>query len=228
MSRMPLLHRGVNATRIYPGATRPESLGRETDRAPSPASAALMRDFFIILDFDLNLQYYQRQPVSVTYTETSGARSAFTPEFLITYRRDIEPARRMRPLLCDVMTRQDAFENWATLLPRLRAARRYARGRKWQYRLLTEHEIRTPYLENARFLLPYCRLATDWERSRPLLRTLGELRQTDPEGLLAACAADYIQRAELTFILWHLVSVWTIGADLTQPLTMRSTIWSKE
>jgi hypothetical protein len=228
MSRMPLLHRGVNATRIYPGATRPESLGRETDRAASPASAALMRDFFVILDFDLNVQYYQRQPVSVTYTEASGARSAFTPEFLITYRRDIEPARRMRPLLCDVMTRQDVFENWATLLPRLRAARRYARRRKWQYWLLTEREIRTPYLENAKFLLPYCRLATDWERSRPLLRTLRELRQTDPEGLLAACAAGGEQQAELIFILWHLVSVWEIGADLTEPLTMRSTIWSKE
>src|SRR2546421_12629676 len=110
MSRMPLLHRGVNATRIYPGATRPESLGRETDGAASPASAALPRDFFTILDFDLNVQYYQRQPVSVTYTDPSGAQSAFTPEFLITYRRDIEPARRMRPLLCDVMTRQDVFE----------------------------------------------------------------------------------------------------------------------
>jgi hypothetical protein len=225
---MPLLHRGVNATRIYPGATRPESLGRETDRAASPASAELMRDFFTILDFDLNLQYYQRQPVSITYTDPSGAQSAFTPEFLITYRRDIEPARRMRPLLCDVMARQDVFENWAALLPRLRAARRYARGRKWQYGLLTEREIRTPYLENARFLLPYCRLATDWERSRPLLRTLRELRQTDPEGLLAACATGYMNRAELTFLLWHLVSVWEVGTDLTQPLTMRSTIWSKE
>jgi hypothetical protein len=76
-----------------------------------------MRDFFTILDFDLNVQYYQRQPASVTYTDPSGAQSAFTPEFLITYRRDIEPARRMRPLLCDVMTRQDVFENWATLAP---------------------------------------------------------------------------------------------------------------
>jgi hypothetical protein len=60
------------------------------------------------------------------------------------------------------------------------------------------------------------------------LRTLNELRQTDPEGLLAACAVGGEQQAELIFLLWHLVSVWEIGADLTQPLTMRSTIWSKD
>jgi hypothetical protein len=228
MSRMPLLHRGITATRIYPGATRPETLGRDTDRAASPASAALMRDFFVILEFDRNLQYYQRQPVSVMYTDLSGAEGAFTPEFLITYRRDIEPARRMRPLLCDVMTRQDVFENWAALKPRVPAAHRYARKRKWQYRLLTEREIRTAYLENARFLLPYCKLDTDWEASRPLLRALRELRQADPEALLAACATGYEHRAELTALLWHLVSTWQVGIDLTEPLTMRSTIWSKD
>jgi hypothetical protein len=187
-----------------------------------------MCDFFIILDFDLNVQYYQRQPVSVTYTDPSGDSRAFTPEFLITYRRDIVPARKMRPLLCDVMTRQDVFENWANLLPRLRAARRYARGRRWQYQLLTERHIRTPYLENAKFLLPYCRLETDWEGSLPLLRTLRELRQADPEALLAACATGEGHRAELTPLLWHLISIWQIGADLTEPLTMRSTIWSKD
>lgn len=225
---MPLIHRGVTATRIYPGATRPETLGRETDRAVSSASAALMHDFFVILDFDLNVQYYQRQPVSVTYTDPSGDSRAFTPEFLITYRRDILPARRMRPLLCDVMTRQDVFENWPTLKPRVRAAHRYARWRKWQYQMLTEHKIRTPYLENARFLLPYCRLATDWEGSRPLLRMLRELRQASPEALLAACSNGNYHRAKLTTLLWHLVSIWQIGADLTEPLTMRSTIWSKD
>lgn len=229
MSRsMPLIHRGVTAIRIYPGATRPETLGRETDRAASPASAALMRDFFVILDFDLNVQYYQCQPVSVTYTDPTGAKSAFTPEFLITYRRDIVPARRMRPLLCDVMTRQDVFENWATFKSHVCAAHRYARGRKWQYQLLTEREIRTPYLENARFLLPYCRLDTDWEGSHPLLRMLRELRQANPEALLAACSNGDAHRAKLTALLWHLVSIWQIGADLTEPLTMRSTIWSKD
>jgi hypothetical protein len=134
----------------------------------------------------------------------------------------------MRSLLCDVMTRQDVFENWATLKPRVRAAHRYAHGRKWQYQLLTESEIRTPYLENAKFLLPYCRLETDWEGSRPLLRTLRELRQADPEALLAACATGDEHRTELTALLRHLVSIWQIGADLTEPLTMRSTIWPKD
>lgn len=229
MSRtMPKIRRRVTAPRIYRNTPAEGNTGRETDRAASPESAVLMRDFFTILDFDLNIQYYQRQPVSIEYTDPSGARSAFAPEFLITYRRDIEPACRMKPLLCDVMTREDVYKNWADILPRLRAAHRYARRRGWTYQMLTEGEIRTPYLDNARFLLPYCRLATDWEYARPLLDTLYELRQADPEGLLAACAKDDTHRAKLTTSLWHLIALWRIGVDLTEPLTMRSTIWSRD
>ena len=187
-----------------------------------------MRDFFTILGFDLNIQYYQRQPVSIEYADSSGDSRVFTPEFLITYRRDIEPACRMIPLLCDVMTRKDVFENWADLLPRIRAAHRYARKRGWNYQMLTEREIRTPYLDNAKFLLPYCRLETDWGYAHPLLDMLYEMRQADPEALLAACAKDYMHQAKHITSLWHLIALWRIGVDLGWPLTMRSTIWSKD
>jgi hypothetical protein len=225
---MPLIHSGVTAPRIYRSAPPVDGLGRETDRAASPAAAALMRDLLTILDFDLNVQYYQRQPVHVEYTGPSGAARAFAPEFLITYRRDIEPACRMKPLLCDVMTRQDVFANCAELKPRLRRARRYARGRGWEYQLLTEREIRTPYLDNAKFLLPYRRLETDWSQAKPLLWTMRELRQANPEALLAACATTAARRAALLTSLWHLISLRRIGVDLTTSLTMHSTIWAKE
>ena len=224
----PLIHKGITAARIYRCAPPEDGSGRETDSAASPEAAALMRDLLMIIDFDLNVQYYQRQPVSVEYTDSSGAASAFTPEFLITYRREIVPARRMKPLLCDVMTRKDVLENWAHLLPRIRAAHRHARGRGWRYQMLTERELRTPYLDNARFLLPYQRLKRNWEHARPLLNTLHELRQADPESLLAACAEEDTRRAELLPMLWHLVAIRRVGADLNQPLTMRSTIWSKD
>jgi hypothetical protein len=72
MSRsMPLIHAGVTAPRIYRSAQPPGGLSREIERAASPASAALMRDLLTIIDFDLNVQYYQRQPVSVEYTDPS-------------------------------------------------------------------------------------------------------------------------------------------------------------
>jgi hypothetical protein len=187
-----------------------------------------MGDFFTILDFDLNIQYYQRQLVLINYTDPSGNSRAFAPEFLITYRRDIEPARQMKPLLCDVMTRTDVFENWADLSPRIRAAHRSARQRQWEYWMLTEREIRTPYLDNARFLLPYVRLETNWEHANTLLNMIDDLRQADPDALLAACAKDDTHRAELITSLWHLISLWRIGVDLRKPLTMQNAIWSED
>lgn len=228
MSRSaPLIHRGVTAPRIYRCVPQ-GALGRETAHAISPSAATLMRDLFAVLDFDRNIQYYQRQSVLIEYTDPSGDSRTFAPEFLITYRRDILPARLMKPLLCDVMTRKDVFENWAELLPRVWAAHRYARMRGWEYQVLTERELKTPYLDNAKFLLPYCSLKTDWEYAKPLLNMLHELRQAAPEALLAACARDVTHRAKLTTSMWQLVAHWRIGVDLTEPLTMKSTIWSRD
>lgn len=76
------------------------------------------------------------------------------PDFLVHFRLPSDV-----PMLVDVKFRREIFERWAELKPRLRAARAYARERGWIYRIKTEVDIRTPYLANAKFLLPYCRAA---------------------------------------------------------------------
>lgn len=197
-------------------------------RTLSFASRQLLRDLLILLDFDLNVFRYERQPVQIKYRDSQGRKRAYTPELLITYRADIVPAKWMPPLLCEVRCREDLFETWADLKPCLRAARAFARRRKWQFQVLTEREIRTPYLYNARFLLPYRRLETNWEHADLLMGTLHELRQADPQTLLAACSASRNHRLELLSSLWQLVSLKRIGVDLTELLSMRQTLWSTE
>jgi len=57
--------------------------------------------------------------------------------------------------LCEVKYRKDLALQWPKLKPKIRAARKYAKNEGWEFKIFTEKEIRTPYLENIRFLWSY-------------------------------------------------------------------------
>lgn len=214
-----------------PRKSPPPSDPQPVEPPPPPhnllfSSRQLLRDFTTLLDFDLNVLYYIRRPFPIHYTDGEGRRRIYTPAVFVQYRADIVPAKWMPPLLCEVRSRDDLARNWPELRPMLRAALRYARSRRWRFQIITEREVRTPYLENVRFLSPYRRAETDWRHADLLLDTLYELRLATPEALLAACSADESQRAELLPSLWEMLAKKRAGVDLTRSLTMRSDIWS--
>lgn len=185
-----------------------------------PFESALERDLATILEFDDAVLTFEAQPVEVVYSRGTR-RCTGVPDFLATYRTHLG----RRPLLCDVKYRKELFERWTELKPRLVAARRYARERGWDYRILTEIEIRTQYLANARFLLPYQGLCPDPIHEQQLLEMLATMRATTVQRLLEACCKDLINRAQLIPTLWCLVGRLHIGTDLERPLTMSSDIW---
>lgn len=192
------------------------------------SSRQLLCDFKTLLDFDLNVLYYTRRPLSVPYTDGEGRQRIYTPAFFVQYRSDIIPAKWMPPLLCEVRSRDDLARNWTALRPMLRAGLRYARERRWRFQIVTEREVHTPYLENAKFLSPYRKKDTDWRHTDLLLDTLYELRLATPEALLAACSSDEAERAELLPSLWEMLAKKRVGVDLTQPLTMNIDIWASD
>ncbi len=190
--------------------------------------STLERDFLIIQEFDLNVLKFEVQPLVIEWEDRVGKSRCYTPDVFVEYRKDIAPAKYMKPLLCEVKYRQDLRENWPELFSRLRAGFRFARRQGWRFKIFTENEIRTPYLSNARFLLPYMCSAPDEAHLELLLGRLSEMREADPESLIKAIFRDRWAQAELLPTLWYLVANRQIGTDLGLPLTMRSRIWDKE
>lgn len=185
--------------------------------------SSLERDFLLILDFDRRVERYEEQPVIIEYRSAEGRRRTYTPDVLVYYRQDLTGGDTP-PLLCEVKYREDLFANWKEIKPKIRAGRAYARAKAWRFKIITEREVRTPYLDNARFLRQYYRIEANDEDTKRLLDTLRELPETDPESVLAAIHQDKVRRAELLPILWFLLADGQIEADLTQPLTMRTRI----
>lgn len=196
---------------------------RKNDRMTGFESS-LERDFLLLLDFDPTVARYEEQPVRIEYADATGRRRTYTPDVLIYYHYDPTVSVDTRPLLCEVKYRDDLFANWKEYKPKIRAGRAHAHGCGWRFQIVTEREVRTPYLENAKFLRPYRRIEVDEGNIILLLDTLRGMGEADPESVLTTIHHDRTKRAELLPILWRLLADGHITADLSQPLTMRTRI----
>jgi len=206
-------------TGFLPSTTQPDTAAFES---------TLERDFYTLLEFDLNVDRREVQPVRIEYRDEDGIRRTYVPDVLVIYRQDIVPARELAPILCEVKYRADLVSNWRTLRRKLRAGRQYAVERGWEFRLMTERQIRTPYLRNAQFLLPFRHRARNYQNETILAAAMQQLREADPESLLLSITTDPMERAELLPSLWLMIGYRLLWTDLSLPLTMSSRIWSMD
>lgn len=179
----------------------------------------------LLADFDPAVLSYEEQPVRIDYLSTDGKARHYTPDILVTYRQTLDATIFRSPLLAEIKYRCDLFAHWQELKPKFRAARRYAKEQGWVFKIMTEVEIRTPYLKNVKFLRQYQRRPINLAEAKLLLQQVSQLPSTDPERLLTSLCQDAHERAQLLPTLWRLVAERKIGANLHQPLTMRSRLW---
>src|SRR5262245_42042068 len=187
--------------------------------------SALERDFMLLVEFDPDVLSYEEQPVRIDYLSADGRARHYTPDILVTYRQTSTSTTPKPPLLVEIKYRRDLFECWRELKPKFRAARRYAKERGWIFKIVTDVEIRTPYLKNVKFLRQFQRRSINPADINLLLQKISDLQSTDPESLLSAICPEAHDRAQLLPALWHLIVRRSIGVDLNQPLTMQSPIW---
>lgn len=196
------------------------------DASPHGFESGLERDFYTLLDFDLNVQHYDEQPITLGFNDCNGQRRQYTPDVLVFFRTDVDSSSG-ETWLCEIKYREDLFANWKTYKPKFRAAMRYAAEMDWRFKIMTEKEIHTPFLDNAKFLKRYTALRPE-NKHYVLCSELARCKYSTPADLLRRCENNKWKRAELAPYLWHFITNRTIGSDLTRPLTMQSEIWTLE
>ena len=108
--------------------------------------SSLERDFLTLLAFNQDVQRFEVQPLAIEWFDTAGKRHVYTPDVLVHYQCDV--------IVYEVKYRSDLRENWQQLKPKFQAALRFCKQNGWRFKLITEVEIHTDFLRNARFLLP--------------------------------------------------------------------------
>jgi hypothetical protein len=187
--------------------------------------SSLERDFMLLLQFDVAVDVFTPQPLTMTYRGLDGAVHKYTPDGLIEWRADRHVVDT-RPLLVEVKYREAFVGEWRHWRRVARAAQDYAHERGWQFRIFTEREIRTPVLDNARFLLPYRRRTPSVETEQWVLDFLHELVESTPETLISLLFQDKWNQATVLPVVWKLLAERRIGFHVNQPLTMDAPIWS--
>ncbi len=185
--------------------------------------STLEKDFLTILEFDRLVDKFEVQPVTIEYIDHIGGERTYTPDVLVHYCSGLL-SPTPKTILYEVKYRNDLKENWTKYRPKFKAALHYACKQNWKFSIITECEIRTPYLNNIKFLLRY-RSPIDDMRLMNAISLMNELRETDPDSLVAALAADNLNRAEMIYLVWQMLAKGYIQADITQPLTMKTRIW---
>ena len=190
--------------------------------------SSLERDLLLLVHYDYGVDWYEAQPVTIEYKDPeSGKPRTYTPDLLVGYLPD-EHGEQRCPSLYEVKYREDLAEQWKVLKPKYKAARAYAREHGWVFQIMTDKEIRTPYLDNVKFLLRYRDTEPDESRAARLSEALERLQETDPQTLIMTAYRSEAEQGEALWTLWAMVAWGWILCDLHSPLTMTTRIWRPE
>lgn len=179
--------------------------------------SSLERDWIICLDFDTAVQLVLEQPFTIRYPSELGAKR-YTPDVLAEYLIGNEAS----VIVYEVKHRDELRAEWSKYRQRFAKAMSYCRERGWRFKIVTETHIRTPYLQNVKFLRRYRAMAEQGIFKEQLLYSMRSLGPTTPQALLAYSYLQEEKRMAALTELWRLVATRCIIADLQQPLTMKS------
>lgn len=182
--------------------------------------STLERDFLCLLEFEPSVAAFEVQPVTIPWEDEHGKAHRYTPDVLVHFE-----AKAACSVFYEVKYSAELRQEGVHLRPKFNAASKYARSHGRQFKIVTERRIRTPLLENARFLLPFMGQTPSLEHVEQLLIGLQAQVGRTPAELLQAASPDVWDQATLLPALWYLVAQRLVGADLHKKLTMESLLW---
>lgn len=202
-----------NVTGFFPSE---KSIGPDCFESP------LERDCLVLLEFHPDVLEYEVQPVRIPWKDRSGKSRSYTLDIRVTYRPEAQCAWRGRTLIIEVKTAEELAKKWKELVPKFRAAWRHCQEHGWIFKIVTDRAIRTHAFKNAKFLLPFRRHEPHPEVEKFLLKRLAKLGESTPEDLVHEDPDTRLPA------LWNLLSLYRVGFDLDEPLSMNSFVWSLE
>lgn len=110
----------------------------------------LERDFIYLLDYDVRVEWFEEQPLTIEYLHAGQTRH-YTPDFQL-----VEAGRQIL-----VECKPERFVDTDDNPRKFAVARDWCASRGWEFRVVTD-QIRAGFrLQNIKRLTPYARLAVD-------------------------------------------------------------------
>lgn len=176
--------------------------------------SALERDYLILLDFDHTVRRFEVQPIMIDMSHVPGQHRHYIPDVLIEFEQGYGS-----PWLVEIKREEDLRRGWAHLKPKFRAAMRICRQHGWVFHLITERHVRTPFLENVKFLRDYRHCPTDARFTERLITVA-----STPVRIKALQSNLAINPAVALATIWHHLCTGHLIADLDRPIDMNTEV----
>lgn len=187
--------------------------------------SSLKRDCLALLEFDATVIAWHPRPFTIPVPASQGRRGTrYIPDLAVEYATASNGENLDRVELIEVRCRDELRANWDYFKHRFRHGIRYAKREGWRFRILTEREIRTERLNNAKFFLPYRDRGTDEDDIYSIAMVLERQGISTPNRVLDCPSLGYLTRGRLISILWHMVAKGLVIIDFDQPFGMNSPI----
>lgn len=200
-------------TGTFSSAKNGKSLGYES---------LLERDLMILLEFDDTVERFEEQPVKVPLVVNGKKLKPYVPDILIHYLPS-ESGEARRPVLGEVKKSDDLKKNKKKYAPKFEAASRHSEEHGWEWRIFTEKDICTPYLDNLKFLREYHSAEPDAVLLQEVINYLQNARSSvTVESLLKKLCPTEDTTLQIAPAIWNLVATKRITANLEKPLTIKT------
>lgn len=187
------------------------------------AESTLEADFLFLIDQDPMVEWYDAQPLKITYQISGENRDrTYTPDALVRYRAECGK----RPTLYEVKFRNDLAKSWSELKPKFKAAVAICKTNGWKFKIVTEREIRTTALRNIEFLFHFSRTSSPVEAPMrsAIFKALSSVDFSTPEEVLSTLFNTQLKRAEALPVLWRMIYDRSIEVNMDLRLNMQSEI----
>jgi hypothetical protein len=178
----------------------------------------LERDFFLMLEFDHNVERYEEQPIQIEY-EYGNKKRRYTPDCLVEYKDG------SRPCIVEIKYSDEIKDNKTFLRQKFDVIERYLEDNDMDFKVFTELDIRTQYLENIQFLYKFASLGDMVvEKVEKVVAAVRKHEECAISQLLESIDLSRYNQAAYLPVIWHLVFIGKLETDLNIPLTNASIV----
>ncbi|RKR82079.1 TnsA endonuclease-like protein [Mucilaginibacter gracilis] len=180
--------------------------------------SALERDYLTLLEYDADVESFTSQPVTIHYLNgTKGTR--YTPDAAVYYL----PELKRKPWLVEIKYMAELLEKKELLAPKFDAAEKYAQNNGYEFKVITEKDIRTDLLYNIKFLSSYLRSKPDHLVAAHIFKIAGDEKIT-----VAELAGKLSEEGEALYTIWQLLAHKVLACDMSMKITMQTRVWKRQ
>lgn len=175
-----------------------------------------------LLEFDNAVSGFEEQPVRIHFAGEGGRKKSYVPDILIHFSA-LPSGEKPKSVLAEVKHTKHLQKYKVEYAPKFEAARLYAEERGWEWRIYTQKDIRTPHLDNIKFLREYHTAEPDAGLLSEVICTLqGARNSMTVESLLERLCQTDERTLLIAPAIWHLVAIKKISANLNKPLSTKT------